>query len=279
MNSDHREAESARKGGLSPASPQDRDLRTDASDDRFDIGHHLCHIEPKYAIPRAYQGPIAPLIEPLACTVVEPIDLDDELHLGSEQIENEPTEQRDLSSKRDPDSPTAEGMKENLFGGSGGVTHDCRALIELQASGLRNGRDVEHGILLGPSRGAGRERPRRTIRDVRQQADARRTSSMARTVRHEAVPGPLAWHQAQALTARREARPRTSAVGYVITRAERLAPDAFWYARAMGRVEIFFGHSAGRLNERHATSDLRVARLDDRHTRSVPIPLAIPVVP
>ena len=80
MNSDHREAESARKGGLSPASPQDRDLRTDASDDRFDIGHHVCHIEPKHAIPRAYQGPIAPLIEPLASTVVEPIDFDDELH-------------------------------------------------------------------------------------------------------------------------------------------------------------------------------------------------------
>jgi len=47
-------------------------------------------------------------------------------------------------------------------------------------------------------------------------------SSMARSVRHEAVPGPLARHQVRVLTARRETRPRRSAVGYAITRTERL---------------------------------------------------------
>ena len=190
MNRDHHEAEPAREGGLSPASPQPRDLCTDANHDWFDIGHHVCHIEPKHVIPGRNESPIAPLIKPLASTVVEPIDFDDELHLGSEQIDDEPTEQRDVPPKRDACPAAAESLKEHLLGSGGGATHDCLALIELRAPGLGNGRDVEHGILLVPSRGAGRERPRRTIRDVRQQADASTARSNARTVRHEAVDAP-----------------------------------------------------------------------------------------
>jgi len=121
MNRDHHKAEPARKGGLSSASPQESDLSTDASHDRFDIGHHICHIEPKHVIPGIDENPIAPLIEPLASTVVEPIDFDDELHLGSEQIDDEPTEQRDLPPKRDSEPPTAKSVKEHLLGSGGGI--------------------------------------------------------------------------------------------------------------------------------------------------------------
>ena len=66
MNSDQHEAEPARKGGLSLASPQPGDLSTDAGDNRFDIGHHVRHIEPKHVIPGPHESPIALLIEPLA---------------------------------------------------------------------------------------------------------------------------------------------------------------------------------------------------------------------
>ena len=106
MNRDHHEAEPARRAG-SAASPQPRDLCTDANHDWFDIGHHVCHIEPKHVIPGRNESPIAPLIKPLASTVVEPIDLDHEFHGGGEKIDDEPTEQWDLPPKRDSEPPTA----------------------------------------------------------------------------------------------------------------------------------------------------------------------------
>jgi hypothetical protein len=221
------EAEPARKGGLSHDSPQVGDLCPDAGHRGFDIGHHVCGIEPKHMITAAHKSPIAPLIEPLACAVIKPIDLDDELHLGGEQIDDEPTEQGDLPPKRDPEPATAEGLEEYLLRSGRGAAHGCRALTELRASGMRNGRDVRHGILLVPSRGAGRERPRRTIRDVRQHAEARAASSMARSVRHEATSGALVRHPERALTARRETRRRMGAGRYSVRRAEHLAPGHF----------------------------------------------------
>jgi hypothetical protein len=80
--------------------------------------------------PRANEGSITTLIECRASRVIEPVDLDHELHLGRKEIRNEPTEKRDLPAKGDPGLAAAKSFEEEGLRRRRSVTHSSRALRE-----------------------------------------------------------------------------------------------------------------------------------------------------
>jgi hypothetical protein len=55
--------------------------------------------------------------------MAETLDLDDEVHLGSQQVRDKPSEQRHLPAERDTDTPAAERLKEPRLGGRRRAAH------------------------------------------------------------------------------------------------------------------------------------------------------------
>jgi len=110
------------------------DLRCDARHGGSQVAHHELRIEPQHAVPRPSERPIPPRIGRRRSRVAETIDLDDEFHLESQEVDDEPTEQRYLSTKRDAQLPTAHRVEDPSLGQGGSAPHRGRALGEHRLS-------------------------------------------------------------------------------------------------------------------------------------------------
>jgi hypothetical protein len=62
--------------------------------------------------------------------MITAVDLDDETHLGSQEVRDEPTEHRHLPAKRDAEPSAPQGLEEPSLGRRRSPSHLARALNE-----------------------------------------------------------------------------------------------------------------------------------------------------
>ena len=70
--------------------PKPRDLVRDVRDGRLQVAHHEPRLQPQHRVPRALERAIPACIRRLSGRMIEPVDLDDEAHLGGQQVRDEP---------------------------------------------------------------------------------------------------------------------------------------------------------------------------------------------
>jgi len=121
----------ARQGPLSPRrGAEPLDLGGDEARSGLDVEHHELRVEPEDRVPRDGESPLTPRICRLPSRMIEAVDLDDEAHLGSEQVCDEPTKQRHLPTEGDTEGAAAERLEEPRFGRGGRVPHPGGVLGE-----------------------------------------------------------------------------------------------------------------------------------------------------
>ncbi len=124
---------SARRRGAKPLN-----LGPDSSDSGRQVVHHLLGSEPQHVIAGSSERAVSAVVGRLPPCMIRAVDFDDEAHFGSEQVGDEPPEQRHLPAKRDAEAPAADGFEQARFGRRGSMAHVRRPLGE-QASMLRAG--------------------------------------------------------------------------------------------------------------------------------------------
>ncbi len=121
---------STTRGNLSRPTTKPLDLGSDASDGGGHVAHHELRIEAEHPIPRAFESAFATCISCPPSRMIEPINLDHETHLGSQQVHDEPSEHRYSPAKGDSELPSAERLEEACLGLGGSVPHRGSALFE-----------------------------------------------------------------------------------------------------------------------------------------------------
>ena len=111
------------------------DLGRDARHRGVELEHHERRIEPEDGVARAPESPITPTIGGRNARMMGAVDLDDEAHLGSEPVRNEPTEQRHLPTERDAELARAKRVEEARLGRRRSVPHRRSAAVEQSGAG------------------------------------------------------------------------------------------------------------------------------------------------
>jgi len=93
-------------------SPQLRDHSFNATHGRFEVAQHEPRVEVQHRVPRPRERPIAACIRDRPACMISAIDLDDEAHLGGQEVRDEPTEQRHLPAERDTELSRTERLEE-----------------------------------------------------------------------------------------------------------------------------------------------------------------------
>jgi hypothetical protein len=99
------------------------DRGKDAAHGGVQVGHHELRVEPEHEVPRAEEGAVTTCIGRVLSRMIDAVDLDNETHLGSEQVCNEPTEHRHLPAKRDAEPPAPQRFEEPSLGRRRSVPH------------------------------------------------------------------------------------------------------------------------------------------------------------